>query len=95
MSGGCNRCATYGSPAQRLAKARWIAEMLADGAVAERIQIKSKCFDLETRVRILESDLRMSKQNVENYMRLWNSASNEARTLRSQVSVLLKRRKAK
>jgi hypothetical protein len=70
--------------------------MLVDGAVAERIQIKSKCFDLETRVRILESDLRMSKQNAENYRRLWNSASNEARRLRSQVSDLVsKRRKAK
>jgi len=52
----------------------------------------TKCFDLETRVRILELDLRRSKENAENYRHLWNGATNDVKRLRVQVSSLVKKR---
>lgn len=92
LSGGCYRCATYGSQEQRLTKARWIAERLDDVVMAERDRLRTQCFDLETKVRILELDLSRAKKNSDHYRRLWNTWANEAAKLRRQISDMMAKR---
>lgn len=55
---------------------------------AEAAALRTKCFDLGTRIAILELDLSRSRSNAEHYRRLWNAATNELAKLRKQVAVL-------